>query len=237
MKVIKSILLSLSVLLGIILIIGFFLILAKTFQMKLELSANGFSNYTKEFSSLKELFTVTIALLSTYFILFQIENIKISNKRTKEILENEIKSKTLEQSNFFYIQLQPRVRETYLIIDKCNKYLLTQKWIFIEFTDQSVSEQNLKWEKEYDELNQVVKDKIIEIINQFESLSAIILYGNIDHEMAFNLFGRPFIRQIEVMYPFIAGNRSREKKENEDNYNSIIKLYNDWKLKIINYGL
>ena len=232
MKTIKYILISLAIIFGIVLLIGFFLILAKTFRMEFDFTSTGFSRFILEFNSLRKLFTVTIALLSMYFILFQIENITKSNKRTEEILENDIKSKTLEQSFFFYTRQQLLIREIYLLISKESDYLLSQSWVLTEFTDHSVNEQNPKWEKKYERLVQPIKDKIINILNQFESLSATILNGNIDKDLAFNLFGRPFNRQIETLYPFISGYRSREKPDNEDNYNSIVKLYNEWKLLI-----
>ena len=232
MKEIKSILIGFSILFGIILIVGVVLVLAETFKMQLELSANGLSIFTENFTSLNSIFTVTIALLSTYFILVQVENLTISNRRTSEILENELKNMALNQSKFFYTELQARVRETYILIDNRSKYLLSQKWDIIEFNDESVCEQNLKWEQEYENLQQSVKDRIIEILNQFESLAAIVLYGNIDKGLAFDLFGRPFIRQIETWYPFISGYRSRKKEIKEDNYNSIIKIYNEWSKEI-----
>lgn len=233
MKLIKNILIVLSVVFGIVLTIGLLLVLTETFQLDFSIDSQGFSNFISHFESLKELFTVTVALLSAYFILYQIENLTVSNSRTKEILENEINNRTLELSSKFYVEIQPLIRETFVYIKNCSDYLLTQEWDFDEFSDESVDKQNHDWEIQFENrIPQILKDKIIEIMNNFESLSAIISNGNIDNELAFKLFGRPYINQIETFYPFIAGNRSNKKNEYEDNYSEIVRLYRNWKQKM-----
>lgn len=233
MKLIKSTLIVFSIFFGIILLTGLLLVLIDIFQLEMDFSANGFSYFTDKFEPLKELFTVTVALFSAYFILHQIENLSISNNRATEILENEIKSKTLEISNSFYVKIQPLIRETFIYIKSRSNYLLTQDWDFNEFTDQSVNEQNKHWEKTYEGLPQQFKDKITNILNNFESISSIISNGNIDETLAFNLFGRQFTKQIEIFYPFIAGYRSINNNESKDNYSEIVKLYKNWKSLIV----
>ena len=107
--------------------------------------------------------------------------------------------------------------------------MLNQTWIFEDFSWQSVNEQHKEWQPKYDKLSPQLKDKITEILNMFESLSAIILNGNIERKLAFRLFGKPYIKQIEVLYPFIAQARDRKKKIDENYYNSIFDLYEKWK--------
>ena len=51
---------------------------------------------------------------------------------------------------------------TFIYIKIRSDYLLTQDWNFNEFTDQSIDEQNHKWELDYEQLPQQLKDKIID---------------------------------------------------------------------------
>ena len=50
---------------------GYILILIEISRLQLDLTSDGFTSFISEFKPLKEPLTVTIALLSTYFILFQ----------------------------------------------------------------------------------------------------------------------------------------------------------------------
>ena len=231
MKSFKKLIIILVSFFTLILSIGLFLALSKVCSLPYEFSYDGFSFLTSHFNNLNGVFTITIALLSTYFILFQMESIQATNNHTEKVLGNETNNKTIEQSFYFYTKLQPEIKVTFSLVENSSAYLLNQKWNIDEFTDHSIAEQNLNWENEFKKLDSTLENKVTNILNQFESLSASILYGNVDKSMAFDLFGRPYLRQIQYLYPFISAYRSREKKSKEDNYSCIVELYNQWNSK------
>lgn len=46
----------------------------------------------------------------------------------------------------------------------------------------------------------------------------------------FELIGKPFVKQVQLLYPFIATYRGEERKI--DYFNNIIQLYSKWSVKI-----
>jgi hypothetical protein len=221
MKTIKILVLVLAVVFSIILVFGMAIISFKVFQLPILLTPEGFRHFLSSYSVLKELFTIAIGLLTAYFIIFQIENFSLS-----------IKTKTFEQSKFFYIEIQPLIHDIYKLIKPRSEYLLSQTWNYSEFTDQSVNEQNPKWEIEYENMPQEIKDRVIRILNNLEYLSSNVINGSIDQQMAYDLFGRPLVSQLRIFYPFISGYRTREMKTNEYRYNSIVTLFKKWNDKM-----
>ncbi|MFA4853140.1 MAG: hypothetical protein WC868_05405 [Bacteroidales bacterium] len=234
MKTFRTIILVVAFTLSLILLLGLILTTKEIVSLQIDWSSKGFVFFLFQYSHLKELFTIIIALFTVSFILFQVEHLSQTSKRTERILRNDEKAKTFEQSKLFYIKLQPPIQEIYSLIKKSSSYLLSQTWDFSDFTDQSVNEQNPMWETEYNKKSQEIqeiKDSIIRILNNFEYLSSNVLNGNIDQELSFNLFGKPFISQIKVFYPFISAYRSREMKDNEYRYAAIVELYYLWNKK------
>jgi hypothetical protein len=214
-----------------LLTIGILLISYSTFKLQFEFTSNGFSVFIAAYEPLKQIFTIDVALMTVFFIMFQIENIRLSTERTEKILNNELKNKILEMSKFFYVDIQALLRVLLPMIEHRTIYLLHQKWTMNDFTDQSILEQNPKWEKEYEELQETVKPFIIDVLNNLEYLSSNILKGNVDKELAFQLFGRPFCVIISSFYPFVSAYRSREKAPGEDYYDSIVILFQEWNAK------
>jgi len=231
MKHFKKVLLCLIGGFTVLLVTGIVLISIEAFNRQINFSSNGFSIFIGLYEPLKQIFTIDVALMTIYFILFQIENIRLSTERTERILNNEVKNKTLEMSKFFYVEIQGLLRDLLPMIEHRSTYLLHQNWNMIDFTDESILEQNPKWESEYEILQDTVKPFITNLFNNLEYLSSNILIGNVDKDLAFKLLGRPYCAIIGSFYPFISRLRNRDEKQGENLYESIVDLFSEWDKK------
>jgi len=228
MKLIKQIIKILYMFFGVLLIIGVILNLIHAMQLDFDISTKGFKYFINSFNSLKEIFTITIALLSVHFILFQIENISKSNARAIYILENEIRDKTLELSQLFYINIYSQTHEIIKEMESINNYLISQEWDTNDFDSYTLEKQNSKWKVEFKKLPTRVINNIEINLNQLESLSATILNTNIDEKLAYKLFGIQFLRLISNLYPFISIYRFRYLTEETNFYSNIFKVFKKW---------
>ena len=230
MKYIKYSLFAILVLLTIMSVFSIILTLISDFQFELDLSKSGFLFFLETFKNFSGLYAGTIAVISVYYWIFQM-NISQNtlNRIEKETIEKK-KERALDASNFFYIEINPSLRELYKKVYEADPGLLKSNWELEKFTDESVTKQNSNWEKKYERVRIEIQDNVLRLNSMLEAFAAQINHGNFDEALSFKLFGKPFCTIIRNIYPFIAGYRS--VKREQDYYNNIVNLYKKWSSKI-----
>lgn len=210
-------------------VITIFVCLSETISLPISLNKDGFVNFLNYFSDFKNLYASTIALISVYYWIYQMDNIEKTNKRIENEILDKKKQNSVEESRYFHTTIQPIVRNFYTLITELDSSLFKYEWKFEEFTDESVSEQNPQWEAKFESVSLKIQNDVNKVNFEMDSLAANILHGNLDKETIFKLIGKPFCTQIKVMYPFIAGYRGKERKI--DYLNNIVILFNEWEPK------
>jgi hypothetical protein len=211
-------------------VITILICLSETVILPISFDRKGFINLFNHFSDFKNLYATTVALVSVYYWIYQMDNIEKTNERIEiEILDKK-KQNSVEESRYFHVKIQPIVGEFYDFISETDQTLFDYEWDYTEFTDESVNRQNPDWEISFEKIREQIQNQVNPVNFQLDSLAANILHGNIDKETIFKLIGKPFCTQIKVMYPFIAGYRGEKRKM--DYFNNIVELFNEWEPRI-----
>ena len=226
MKTIRHILTGIVIAFSLFSVITIGICLLETVFLPISLNKIGFINFFNHFSDFKNLYAATIALVSVYYWIYQMDNIEKTNKRIETEILDKKKQNSVEESRYFHTKIQPIVGEFYDLILKTDKTLFEFKWDYTEFTDESVNLQNPEWEINFQKIKEQIQNQVNSVNFELDSLAANVLHGNIDKETIFKLIGKPFCTQIKVMYPFIAGYRGEKRKM--DYLNNIVELFNEW---------
>lgn len=229
MKIIRIILTGIVTVFSIFSLITMVICLSETISLPISFNKTGFVNFFYHFSDFKNLYAATIALISVYYWIYQMDNIEKTNKRIETEILDKKKQNSIEESRYFYTKIQPIVGEFYDLIQKTDKSLFEYNWEYEEFTDESVNQQNPKWEISFEKIREQIQHKVNAVNFELDSIAANILHGNIDKETIFKLIAKPFCTQIKTMYPFIAGYRGEKRKT--DYFNNIVELFKEWEPK------
>ncbi len=221
----------LIILLSSLTIFSIFLSFFEVFQLDFSFNRAGLIYLLTFFLDFKNLYASTIAVISFYYWIFQMDNIEKSNTRFEEEKIDTKREYALIESRYFHTTIQPIIRKLFDLILEKDKSLFDYKWSYDIFTDESVHLQNSEWEDKFEAIEIFVKKEVNAVNFELDSIAANILHGNIDRELAFNLIGKPFCNQIKSLYPFIAGYRSENRKS--DFLNNIVELFNEWNPKIV----
>lgn len=226
MKIVKYALLVIVILLFVISLISIFFCICEISYLPVALNKTGMIYLLAQFSGFNNLYASTIAMISVFYWIYQMDNMEKTNKRLLEETINKKKQNAVELSKYYHTSFQPIILEFYDLINEMEKdLLLIQDWNYDEFNDKSVKK-NLHWVRWHRENKDKIRDKESAVIYELESLAANILYGDIEKEMMFKLIGKPFCDQVRVMFPFIAiyknGNRETDYFEN------IPELFKKW---------
>jgi len=231
MKTLRYVLLSILITLTLFSIGSIILTLFETAYLPFMISKEGFIIFLNHFADFKNLYTATIAVMSVYYWIYQMDNMNLTNSRIEGEIVEKKKENTLVESRYFYNRIQPQIRDFFDKINSIDNTLLSYTWDYSNFNDQSVHSQNSYWEIRYEIIRNDIEKDVNAINFELESFSSNILHGNIYKELAFELIGEPFCVQIKVLFPFIAGYRSKDRKI--DYFNNIVTLFKDWNLKSI----
>ena len=226
MKTIRHILTSIVIVLSLLSVITIFICLSDTVFLSFSFNKTGFVNFLNHFSDFKNLYAATIAIVSVYYWIYQMDNIEKTNKRIEDEIIDKKKLNSIEESRYFHTKIQPIIADFYDFILKTDKSLFEYQWDYSDFTDESVFKQNPDWVVKFEKIRKQVQNKVNAVNFELDSLAANIIYGNIDKEVIFKLIGKPFCTQIKVLFPFIAGYRGRERKI--DYLNNIVELFYMW---------
>lgn len=164
------------------------------------------------------IYVALIGLITLYFGFYQI-NILIQQNNEKKTFD------TLNQISHFYIEIQNNVKEFYLTVENEEYNFFDFQFNINDFTDHDLADQKEEWCQAYSnfEKNSSNKNKVTLLLGRIEAFANIILHGNIDFTLFKKLLGQEYIRQIEILYPFISSYRSRKKTTNF--YSGITLLY------------
>lgn len=210
-------------------LISIFICLSETVFLPISLDKAGLINFLNYFSDFKNLYAATIALVSVYYWIYQMDNMEKTNKRIETEILDKKKHNAIEEARYFHTKIQPIVGEFFDFIIKTDSKLLTDSWDYSEFTDESVYKQSPEWEDRFERIRKDIQNKVNSVNFELDSLAANILHGYIDKETIFKLIGKPFCTQIKWLYPFIAGYRGEKRKI--DYLNNIVELFNEWESK------
>lgn len=229
MKIVRLILKIIMIISLIFSTITIVLCLCETILLPFSPNKTGLIIFLNYFSDFKNLYTATIAIVSVYYWIYQMDNIEKTNTRIENEILDKKKQNSVEESRYYHTKIQPIIFELYNSIYKTDKTLLNFTWNYSQFTDESVNIQNPEWELIFKENLEQIVIQVNSVNFELDSLAANILHGNIDKETIFKLIGKPFCTQIKVLYPFIAGFRSEKKKI--DYFNNIVELFHEWEPK------
>lgn len=230
MKYLKNTLKILLVVFASLSILSILFTIMDNLQLNFDWSRAGFIYFLGTFKVFGGLFTGTIALMSVFYWIFQMEVSQKTLDRIKKETIDKKKENTVEASDKFYIEITPALRKLYEKLNSANPGLLTSNWNLDEFTDESVDRQNRVWEVIFEEHRSKIQEDVINFNSMLEAFSARINYGVCDDELAFELFGKAYCQIINWLYPFIAGYRGLTRRH--DYYNNIVKLYKNWSAKL-----
>jgi hypothetical protein len=230
MKTIRNILFIIVILLSLLSIISIIFCLCETIRLQFLFSKIGFLNFLNYFSGFKNLYASSIAMVSIYYWIFQIDNIEKTNKRLENEKTDKKKANSIVESRYFHTKIQPIIRDFYDIILEKDKTLFEYTWVYTVFTLESVLDQHPVWDEKYELIRKPVEKYINSVNFELDSLASNILHGNIDKVLIFKLIGKPFCSQVRILYPFIAAYRGAKRKI--DYFNNIVDLFNEWNLKV-----
>lgn len=229
MKTVKLLLVGLMISLVICSVVTLVICLSETIFLPFLFNKTGFINFFDYFSDFRNLYTATIAIVSVYYWICQMDNMEKTNIRIENEILDKKKQNSVEESRYFHTKIQPIIFELYNSIYKTDKTLLNYTWNYSQFTDESIKIQNPEWELIFKENLDQILIQVNSVNFELDSLAANILHGNIDKETIFKLIGKPFCTQIKVLYPFIAEFRSEKKKK--DYFKNIVELFHEWEPK------
>jgi len=229
MKAIRQILTIIVIVFSLFSVITILICLSDTIILRFALDKAGFINFFNYFSDFKSLYAVTIALISVYYWIYQMDNIDKTNNRIETEILDKKKQNSVEEARYFHAKIQPIIADFYDFINETDRNLFNYTWNYSEFTDESVYKQNPEWENRFEDIREKIQKRVNIVNFELDSLAANILHGNIDKETIFKLIGKPFCTQIKVMFPFIAGYRGKKRKI--DYFNNIVELFNEWEPK------
>lgn len=226
----KIILVSILVLISVFAAISIYFVVIEASGYNVDCSKQGLVNFLGFFSEFKTLYAATIAVFSVCYWTIQMESIIKSNQNIEESKRNLKKDNALKESRYFHTDVQRKVREFFKKVKTADSSLFDYSWDMTDFDYKSAGNQSAEWNKKYDALDSDIVANGFIIILEFESLAAHVLNGEIDKTMAFKLFGKPYCKQVEVLYPFIACSRKGDVKI--DYLTNLVDLYREWSIKI-----
>ena len=228
MKKVKGTLIILLSLFIICTLIAIVFVMIYLFPLKWSLDLAGFKYFISQFDDFKGLFAGNIVLISVYYWMLQITNLNNSNTRLKTEIKERKRQNSVEETRKYFTHTEVKISDFISHINNFGVQLFGYNWNTSEFSYNSLTQQNFPWVQTYQnmERNHGSQSKFLnEITNEFESVSAIILHGDLDQKLMNNLMGKSFISRIETLYPFIA-----YIKNNDDSLGlKTIELYEKWK--------
>ena len=144
----------------------------------------------------------------------------IINKQNKEI-----NNETLKQCNYYLQDLQVEYQK---IIESNLVTGMPLDWrLLTSLTNSSLIEKYPKIHNRLNETTRKQKNQILIALYKLESFSSLFIYGNLDSNLAKEIIGYTFSKQVGFLFGIISYFR--------DDTNSIfgkntIKLYNEWKI-------
>jgi hypothetical protein len=137
--------------------------------------------------------------------------------------ENEIRNETLKQCNFFLTELQVSFKD---FMEAGVVSIMPVDWDLKTLTRSSVKEDYLKFCADMDKIERPKKNQVLITLYKLEAFSAILIKGNSDKELAKEIIGFTFSKQIGFLLGVIAYFR----EDNDSIFGSnTIELYKQWK--------
>jgi hypothetical protein len=197
--------------------------------------AKSISNIYKALSTYSGIYNFTFIVCAFWATLRQLEISKNNYDTTSSQIQfvqddivdkrdKDIKDETLKQCNLYFGEIQKEYKEI-MEAEKINGMPLN--WQNLDsITNKSLREKYSNLSQQIDEIDRKIKNNILLTLYKYEAFSAIFLHGNLDKELAKNIIGETFSRQVGLLIGIIAYFREDEKSIFGIN---TIKLYNDWK--------
>jgi len=209
-------------------LVAIIFVIVHLFPLSWSFNLDGFRYFILKFSDFKGLFAGNIVLISVYYWMQQIDNLNSTNSRLeKERLERK-QQNSVDESRKFFTHTLNKTSDFISHINNISRGLFGHKWDNLEFSFNSLSKQNFEWIKKIQNIERQhgSKDKVIkQIVYELESVSSIILHGDLDQDLINNLIGEYYINIIEILYPFIAYLRDDKEDVIGD---KTIELYKKW---------
>lgn len=231
LEIIKSVLLLFLFLLSLFSVVSLIFCIFEVIKLDFSFNKTGLLYFISFFQDFKSLYASTIAVISIYYWIIQMDNIEKSNTKWEKEQIDKKKENAIVESRYFHAKFQPIVRALFDLVIEKDESLFEYKWNFDHFTDESVNRQNPTWETKFEAIENLVKKELNAVNFELDSIAANILHGDIDNELAFKLIGKPFCYQVRILYPFIAGYRSEKRKI--DYLSNTVALFNTWNPKIV----
>ena len=231
MKNIRSLLLAIVILLSLFSALTLIVCLINLSSDSFAFNKDGFIHFVNAFGDFRNLYASTIALLSVYYWIYQMDNMEKTNERIENDLIDKKKQKTVELSRSYYTVFQPIIKKFYSKIESIdNNLLLYNNWDYQNFSSESVIHSNISWKVSFIKNKIQFQEELDSVIYELESFSANILHGEINREMMLQLIGKPFCLQVKVMYPFIS--IYRDQDSDKDYFSNVVELFKAWNEKV-----
>ena len=196
--------------------------------------ANSVSNIYKALSTYSGIYKFTFIVFAFWATLRQLEISKNNYDTTSSQImfvqddiidknKKDVQNETLKQCNLYFVEIQKEYKD---IMEAETIRGLPLNWTALRsITNESLREKYPNLSKQLDGIDRTVRNNILLTLYKYEAFSAIFLHGNLDKELAKNIIGETFLRQVSLLLGIIAYFREDDKSIFGIN---TIKLYNDW---------
>jgi len=155
-----------------------------------------------------------------------LNQIKFTQDDIVEKRKKDITNDTLKQCNFYLQELQIAFKE---LIETNIMSGMTLEWHHLSTLISPILKEKYpsSYEK-FEKIERATKNQVLITLYKLEAFSSLFIHGNLDKQLANDIIGNTFTKQVG----FLLGLISYFRQDTNDKFGrNIIALYNEWKTK------